>query len=83
MSPNYLDNDIIIVKKQEDCESGQDCVVAVNGYDATFKRVIKKENFIILQPLNTSYEPITYTNKEIEELPVRILGVAVEIRRSL
>ena len=83
MSPKYFDKDIIIVKKQDDCESGQDCVVAVNGDDATFKKVIKKENCIILQPINPEYEQITYTNKEIEELPVRILGVAVEIRRSL
>ena len=84
MAPKYLDGDVIIVRKQDNCESGQDCVVAVNGNDATFKKVIKKEDCIILQPINTAeYEPALYNNQQIETLPVRILGIAVEIRRTI
>lgn len=82
MSPQYLDNDIIILQKQEDCESGDDCVVMVNGNDGTFKRVFKNENGIILQPLNNSYQPMIYTNEQIENLPIRILGKVVELRRK-
>lgn len=84
MAPKYLSDDVIIVRKQNNCESGQDCVVAVNGNDATFKKVIKKEDCIILQPINTAeYEPVLYNNQQIETLPVRILGIAVEIRRTI
>lgn len=84
MFPKYIDKDVIIVLKQDDCVSGQDCVVAVNGYDATFKKVIKQDDCIILQPINlTEFNPVIYSKKQIEQLPVRILGVAVEIRRSL
>lgn len=83
MSPKFLEGDILIVRKQSSCENGEYAIVAVNGYDATFKKVIKKENCIILQPLNSSYEPMIYTNEDIEKLPVRILGVVVEIRRSI
>lgn len=83
MYPKYLNGDVIIVRKQDDCESGQDCVVAVNGYDATFKKVIKKDKQLMLQPLNTLYEPIMYNENEIKNLPVKILGVAVEIRRTI
>jgi len=36
-----------------------------------------------LVPLNEMYEPVFYSNKQIKELPVRILGVAKEIRRKL
>lgn len=82
MFPEYLDGDTLILLKQDDCESGDDCVVMVNGNDGTFKRVFKNENGIILQPLNNQYSPMPYTNKEIEELPVRILGVVEEIRRK-
>lgn len=83
MSPKFLEGDILIVRKQSSCENGEYAIVAVNGYDATFKKVIKKENCIILQPLNSSYEPMIYTNEDIEKLPVRVLGVVVEIRRSI
>lgn len=82
MFPEYLDGDTLILLKQDNCESGDDCVVMVNGNDGTFKRVFKNENGIILQPLNNQYSPMSYTNKEIEELPVRILGIVEEIRRK-
>lgn len=83
MSPDYKNGDIIIVKQQEDCNSGDDCVVMVNGDDATFKRVIKQNNAIILKPLNNEYEPYYFTSKEIITKPVKIIGVAIEIRRKL
>lgn len=82
MFPEYLDGDTLILEKVEDCESGQDCVVMVNGNDGTFKRVFKNENGIILQPLNTAYQPMIYTNEQIENLPIRIVGKVVELRRK-
>lgn len=83
MEPNYLDGDILIVCQQNTCENGQDCVVMVNGHDATFKRVYKNENGITLQPLNNKYAPVFYSNEDIEKLPVKIIGVPIEFRRSL
>ena len=82
MEPDYLDGDVIIFQKQDDCENGDDCVVMVNGNDGTFKRVFKNENGIILQPLNNKYQPMIYSNEQIENLPVRILGVFEELRRK-
>lgn len=82
MYPKYLDGDVVIVKIQPDCESGQDAVVYVNGYEATLKKVLKKEGCIILQPLNSEYEPGIYDYND-EQNPVRILGVVKEIRRKV
>ena len=82
MEPDYLDGDTLILEKADNCESGDDCVVMVNGNDGTFKRVFKNENGIILQPLNPSYTPMSYTNEQIENLPVRIIGIVEEIRRK-
>lgn len=82
MEPDYLDGDTIIFLKQDNCENGDDCVVMVNGNDGTFKRVRKNENGITLQPLNPKYEPMTFTNEQIEKLPVRVLGVFEELRRK-
>ena len=82
MSPEYLDGDIIILEKVDNCESGQDCVVMVNGNDGTFKRVFKNENGIVLQPLNNEFQPMIYTNEQIQKLPVRVIGKVVELRRK-
>lgn len=83
MYPFYNDGDIVIFEKTSNCESGQHCAVMVNGNDGTFKKVLKNEAGITLQPLNPNYEPVFYSNKQIEELPVTIVGVAKEIRRKL
>ena len=54
----------------------------VNGNDATFKRVFKNENGIILQPLNPEFQPMVYTNEQIIKLPVKVIGKVVELRRK-
>lgn len=82
MEPEYKPGDVLIVLKQDTCENGDDCIIAVNGNDATFKRVLKNENGIILQPLNSNYPPIIYSNDDIISKPVKILGVVVEFRRT-
>lgn len=82
MSPDYLDGDIIILQKTNDCENGDDCVVSIDGTEATFKRVRKNKTGISLYPLNNKYSPRDYTNEEIEKLPVKILGVFEELRRK-
>ena len=81
MEPDYLDGDIIILQRKEDCENGEDCCVMVNGSEGTFKRVFKTENGIVLQPLNNKYQPMIFSNEQILNLPVRILGVFEELRR--
>lgn len=78
MYPKYLDGDIVIVQKQQDCESGQDCVCYVNDYDATLKKVIKNNGTITLKPLNPNYPPQTYNSDTIH-----ILGVVKELRRKI
>ena len=83
MEPQYLDGDVLIVLKQNSCENKQDCIVMVNGDDGTFKRVFISDTGITLQPLNNEYMPVFYTNKEVIEKPVKILGVVKEIRRSV
>lgn len=80
MYPKYMDGDIIIVRMQSTCESGQDCVVYVNGYEATLKRVIfLGDGGVQLKPFNPSYPPKTYYE---DDEPVTIAGVVVEIRRK-
>lgn len=83
MAPQLLEGDIIIVKQQETAENGNVCVVMVNGSEATVKRVKRDNTGITLLPNNPAYNPAYYSNKEIAELPIKIIGKAIEIRRSL
>lgn len=83
MSPEYLDGEVVIFLKSDTCENGDDCAVIINGYDATFKRVVKQLNGVVLQPINVSgYEPTFYSNNDVETMPVQVIGVAVESRRK-
>lgn len=84
MEPRMMKGDVVIVRRQDDVDSGDVAIVLVNGDEATVKRVKKQEDGITLIANNISvYEPHYYSNKEIEELPVRILGKVVELRGKL
>lgn len=80
MEPKISDKDVVIVRKQDDCESGDIAVVLVNGEDATVKRIKKRPEGIILAPTNPQYEPMFYSNTDIEKLPIMIIGKVVELR---
>lgn len=83
MSPKYIENDTLIVEKCNSCNSGEDCIVAVNGDEAFLKRVYLNENGITLQALNPNYKPLVYTNKEIKDIPITIIGIVRELRRKI
>jgi repressor LexA len=83
MEPKFIEDDIVIVKKQSYIESGDIAVVLVNGEEATLKKVIKQENGIMLVATNQDvYQPKFYSNDDIETLPVEIIGKVVELRRK-
>jgi len=83
MMPKFENGDTLVLIQQSDCESGDYCAVSINHTECTFKKVIKSSNGITLQPLNPAFEPMFFSNKDIVEYPITILGVVVEVRRSL
>lgn len=82
MYPEYLSGDVVIFERCNTCDTGDDCAVMINGDDATFKRIERKDSGIMVKPLNPDYETMFFTNQEIEEKPVRVLGIARELRRK-
>jgi len=80
MEPKISDGDVVIVRKQPDIESGEVAIVMVNSEDATCKRVRKYRDGIELVASNPIYDPIFYTNEQVKQLPVTILGRVVELR---
>lgn len=80
MEPRICEGDVVIVRKQSDVDSGDTAIVLVNGEEATIKKIQKFDGGINLVPGNPSYDVRTYTNEQIESLPVQILGKVVELR---
>lgn len=83
MEPRMYEGDVVIVRKQDDAESGDIVIAMVNGNDATCKRLTKYANGITLSSLNAKYNPMTYLNEELLQKPVKILGKVVELRGKL
>lgn len=82
MSPVLIENDIVIVKKQENFENGDLVVAIINGDEATIKKGRKSDNSILLQPLNTAYEPLIFTYDEMKTIPVTIIGIVKQLKRE-
>lgn len=82
MAPVFLEEDIVIVKKQNDCENNEFAIVIINGDEGTLKKIKKTDNGIILQPLNPAYGPVMYTKEEMETIPVLIAGIVKQLKRE-
>ncbi len=80
MEPRMREGDVVIVRLQEDCDSGDTVIAMVGGEEATCKILQKTRDGISLLSTNPAYSPLFYSNREIEEKPVRILGKVVELR---
>ena len=73
--------DVVIVRQQEDADTGDTAVVLVNGESATVKRIKKEpDGGLWLLPNNPAYDPQHYSPAEVAEKPVRIIGKVVELR---
>ena len=82
MEPRMCEGDVVIVRQQDDAESGDIVIAMINGHDATCKRLMKYAGGISLLSFNPLYEPMMFSNEEIETKPVRIIGKVVENRQK-
>ena len=83
MEPRICEGDVVIVKKQEDADTGDIVIACVNGDSATCKRLIKYPDQIVLMPLNNKYDPIIFTMEDVKNTPLTIIGKVVELRGKL
>lgn len=73
-----LDNDIVLVQKQEVARRGE-IVVAIIGDEATVKRYYPEGNRIILKPENENYEPIIVDKRSPD---FKIAGTVIGLVRK-
>jgi len=71
------DGDFVIIRKQETAETG-DRVVAMIGNEVTLKKLVKKKDQVVLQPMNEAMEPIVINPSE----GIQILGVLIGVVRK-
>ena len=81
MFPYILENDIVVVQKQDDCENGKVAVVMINGDEATVKVVKKKEDGLDLESYNPIFPTFHFSSQEVIDKPVKIIGIVRELRR--
>ena len=82
MEPLFSDGDLAIVHKQDTFESGNTCIILINGDEATVKKVVKMDDGIDLIAMNPYY-PVRHFNKnEMDEIPVKVIGKVVEARKK-
>lgn len=82
MTPLFDDGDTVIVHKQDDFENGDNCVVLINGEEATIKKVYKGNTGIELKAVNPYYPPRVFSKEDIKDLPVKIIGVVEKSIRN-
>lgn len=83
MEPTLHEGDVVIVRQQPDVENGEIAIVLINGDEATVKEVKESPEGLTLIGHNVAiYSPHFYNRKEIESLPIQILGKVVELRRK-
>ncbi len=79
MFETLWEGDIVAVKKQNFAENNQIVVAIINGDEATVKMYKIIPGGIMLQSLNRKYDDLIFTEKEIKETPVKIVGVVKQI----
>lgn len=83
MEPTIMDGDIVIVRQQPTVDSGDIAIVLVDGEDATAKEVKESPEGVTLIGHNVAvYTPHFYSNKDIQELPVQIIGRVMQTIRE-
>lgn len=80
MEPKISEGDVVIVRQQDDAESGEIVIALVNGDEATCKRLRKYRDGIELISNNPAYAPMFFSNDDIEKKPVKIIGRVMELR---
>lgn len=85
MFPKYQENDIVIFEHNEDLNqfNGKDCAIMINGTESTFKKLLINDQGIVLQPYNVGYDIMMFSNEEIENLPIKVVGIARERRTKI
>lgn len=84
MAPTILQGDIVIVSKQELSEcNDRICLVKIGNDEPSLKRInMKEEGITIICDNVNEYSPHFYVTKEVNRIPISVIGVAEKLIRQ-
>ena len=82
MAPELKNGDVVIVQREAEIKTGDIVIALIDGDEATCKKIYKYEHGIALAPNNPLYEPMRFTEDEVIDKEVVILGKVTEVRRK-
>ena len=77
-----LEDDYVIIRRQDHAENGQTVVALLGGSEATIKRYYRKSGRIELHSANAKYQPIVVDAANDRAEGFRIAGVLVALFRK-
>lgn len=80
MSPKYEAGDVLICRRTDSCLSSDYAIIIVGKSDAILRTIITEPDGLLLEPINSAFPSKFYSNKEVEDIPVTIIGVVCEMR---
>ena len=83
MIPRIQNGDTVIFDSELGWEDGDVVIATVNGDHATCKRIKKYADGIALLSDNANYAPMYFSEKEVKDLPVKVIGRVTEVRGKL
>lgn len=69
-----LEGDRVYCRQQDSLENGDIGVILLENDEVTLKRVFFKKNKMILKPENDNMEQVEYSDEEIQQKGIKILG---------
>ena len=83
MIPRIQNGDTVIFDSELGWEDGDVVIATVNGDHATCKRIKRYADGIALLSDNANIAPMYFSKKEVEDLPVKVIGRVTEVRGKL
>lgn len=74
INARIMEGDVLYCRKQSSIENNEIAVLLLNDEEATCKRVLFKEDQMILQPENPNYEPMVFSRADVEDGKVKVIG---------
>lgn len=72
-----MDGDLAFIKQCSSVASGDIAVVMIGGEEVTVKKIIKKPDMLVLEATNPQVENRYFSQQEVAELPVKIIGKVI------
>ncbi len=80
MTPVINDRDLVLVRRQEQVDSGRYAVVVVDEEEGLVKRVVYADGWVELQSVNPYYPPRRFEGEQAAR--VTVVGLVVESKRK-